>query len=196
MEEHRTLVVDDEPEVAAALAKLIDAAGHNVVGRATSGEDAIRLNESLEPDVVLLDLQMPRMGGLEVAKHIMDSRPVPIVVCTAFFDDKLIKDAAETGVHGYVVKPCRLADLVPAMNVAVSRFEEVRLLKAEIESLKETLAARKWIEQAKGIVMRTRHMEEDEAHKFLQQQSQRRSLPLVEIARAIVMADETLGDPR
>jgi len=192
MVERKVVVVDDEPHVLSTLAQLLESAGHTVVGKAATGEEGVCLNEALKPDVVLLDLQMPGMGGIQAANCMMSSRPVPIVICTAYYDDELVNAAAGVEVYAYVVKPCRLPDLVPAINMAVSRFEDARLLRGEVDALKNALAARKWIEQAKGILMRTRHLAEDEAHKFLQQESQRQSRPLSELAKAIVLAEEAL----
>jgi response regulator NasT len=141
---------------------------------------------------VLLDIQMPGINGLETAKRIMNCCPVPIVMCTGYYEDELINSASQIGVFAYVVKPCRLANLLPAMNLAISRFHENRLLRSEVDSLKEALASRKLVEQAKGIVMRTRGFTEDSAHKFLQQESQRQSRSLPELAKAIVLAHQTL----
>ncbi|HUV05051.1 MAG TPA: response regulator [Armatimonadota bacterium] len=190
---HRIVIADDEPHVLSALAQLLESAGHIMVGKAGTGEEAISLCQSLRPDVVLLDVHMPGMDGLEAAKRIMSSHPLPVVICTAYCDDDLMNMAANVGVYAYVVKPCRLSDLLPAINVAISRFEESRLLRGEIETLKQALEDRKCIEQAKGIVMRTRQLTEEQAHRFLQQESQRQSRLLRELAEAIVLADRTFS---
>lgn len=193
MKGRRIIVADDEPQVLSTISQLLESAGHSVVGRASTGEEAIWLSQTLDPDVVFLDVKMPGIDGLEATRRIMSSCPVPIVMCTAYCDDELMSQAAGVGVYAYVVKPCRLADLLPAMNVAVSRFEESKLLRGEVAALKETLTARKWIEQAKGIIMRTRHISEEEAHSFLQRESQRQSKPLPELAQAIVLVEKTLS---
>ena len=190
---HTVLLADDDVQVANVVSKLLESAGHTVVGKAANGNDAVWLNQTLCPDVAIVDLQMPVTDGLQASKKMMETRPVPIVICTAFYDDKLINKASNNGVYAYVVKPCRLADILPAINVAISRFEETRLLKSELDSMREALEARKWIEQAKGIVMRTRQLQEADAHRFLQQQSQRQSKPLHEIAKAIVVAEDALS---
>lgn len=189
---NRIIVADDEPHVLSALAQLLQSAGHTVIGKTTNGEEAVCLSQMLDPDIVLLDVQMPGIDGLEAAKRIMSSKPVPIVICTAYYDEDLIGSAIDAGVYAYVVKPCRLADLLPAMNVAISRFRDAKALRGEVDTLKETLSARKLIEQAKGIVMRTRHLSEEEAHRFMQQESQRQSKPLSDLAQAIIIAEKAL----
>lgn len=135
----KVLVVDDEEHILATLSQLLESAGHLVVGRAASGEEAVRLNKSLAPDVVLLDVQMPGMDGLEAARQMMAERAVPIVICSAYYDDELVKSASDVGVYAYVVKPCRLADLLPAIKVAVSRFEDSKNLRGEVDVLREAL---------------------------------------------------------
>ena len=143
MKGRRIVVADDEPDVLATISELLASAGHTVIGKAVAGDQAVRMAQTLEPDVVVLDMRMPGMDGIESARRIMSHRPVPIVMCTAYFDAELVDKAAEAGVHAYVVKPCRLADLLPAVSMAVSRFEEAEGLKNEVKALNEAIAARK-----------------------------------------------------
>lgn len=193
MDGHRIIIADDEPQVLSALAQLLESAGQVVVGKASSGEEAVWLNQTMDADVMLLDLKMPGMDGLEAAERIMSSRPVPVVICTAYYDDGVVDSAANLGVCAYIVKPCRLVDLLPTISMAISRFHDVRLLKNEVQSLEEALESRKLIEQAKGIVMRTRRVTEEEAHRFLQRESQRQSKPLPDLAKAIILAEKTFA---
>lgn len=190
---HRIVVADDDSHVLATLSQLVELAGHTVVGKASTGEEAIWLNQSLSPDVVILDLQMPGMSGIDAATRMMATHPVAIVVCTAYFDTEVINSAINAGAYAYLVKPCRMADLAPAINVAVSRFEESKLLKGEVNTLKDDLDSRKYIEQAKGIVMKTRQLSEDDAHRFLQAESQRQSKPISELAKAIILAQKAFS---
>ena len=187
------LVADDEATVVDSLSQLLESAGYSIAGAASTGQEAVVMNETLRPSVVLLDMKMPGMDGLEAAKRMMASRPVPIVACTAYFQDEMVDEATEAGVFAYVVKPFRLADLIPALKVAITRFEEAEQAKAEVGDLKYALEARKWIEQAKGVVMRTRNLSEEQAHKFLQQESQRQGTPLPDLAKAIITADRALS---
>lgn len=193
MEGHRIIIADDEPQVLSTLAQLLESAGQVVVGKASSGEEAVWLNQTQDADVVIMDLKMPGMDGLEAAERIMATRPVPVVICTAHCDDCAVDAAASLGVYAYVVKPCRLADLLPTISVAISRFHDAKLLKNEVESLGEALESRKLVEQAKGIVMRTRRVTEEEAHRFLQRESQRQSKPLSDLAKAIILAEKTFA---
>jgi len=193
MDGHRIIIADDEPQVLSTLSQLLESAGQTVVGKASNGEEAVWMNQTLDADVVLLDLKMPGMDGLEAAQRIMSTRPVPVVVCTAYYDDIAVSSAANLGVYAYIVKPCRLADLLPTISMAISRFHDVRLLKNEVELLEEALESRKLLEQAKGIVMRSRQVSEEDAHRFLQRESQRQSKPLPELAKAIILAEKTLA---
>jgi AmiR/NasT family two-component response regulator len=194
MEGHRIIIADDEPQVLSTLAQLLESAGQTVVGKAATGEEAVWLNQTLDADVALLDLKMPGMDGLEAAQRIMSTKPLPVVICTAYCDDDAIDSAANLGVYAYIVKPCRLADLLPTISMAISRFHDVRLLKNEVESLEEALENRKLMEQAKGIVMRTRRVSEEDAHRFLQRESQRQSKPLPDLAKAIILAEKTFAN--
>ena len=193
MEGHRIIIADDEPQVLSTLAQLLESAGQTIVGKAATGEEAVWLNQTRDADVVLLDLKMPGMDGLEAAQRIMSTRPVPLVICTAYCDDETVDSAANLGVYAYIVKPCRLADLLPTISMAISRFLDVKLLKNEVESLEEALENRKLMEQAKGIVMRTRCVSEEDAHRFLQRESQRQSKPLPDLAKAIILAEKTFA---
>jgi len=188
----RVLVADDDEQVLTSLSGLLESAGYCVVGRARSGREACELNSTLNPDIVLLDVKMPDMDGLNAAKTMMETSPVPVVLCTAYCDQELIDGAARAGVFGYITKPFRLQQLVPAMTVARNRYQDAINLKKEIGGLEKTLEDRKWIEKAKGIVMRRRGMDEEQAHSYLQKESQRRSQPLAELAKAIVMAEDML----
>ena len=194
MSGHRIIIADDEPQVLSTLAQLLESAGQTVVGKAARGEEAVWLNQTVDADVVVLDLKMPGMDGLEAAQHIMATRPVPVVICTAYYDDSAVDSAANLGVYAYIVKPCRLADLLPTFSMAISRFHDVKLLKNEVESLEDALENRKLMEQAKGIVMRNRRVSEEEAHRFLQRESQRQSKPLPDLAKAIILAEKTFAN--
>ena len=189
----RIVIADDEPEVLAVLAELLESAGHKVVGKAATGDEVVELCRLLEPDILFLDVRMPGMDGLDAAKKIMANRPLPIIMCTAYCDNELVESASKAGVYAYIVKPFRRSDLLPTIDVALSRFKESKLLKGEVETLKQKLEDRKYIEQAKGIVMRTRGLLEDEAHRFLQLESQRQSRSLPELAKAIVLAEQALS---
>lgn len=186
----RVLVADDDNHVISSLSQLLETAGYSVVGKARTGREACLLNAELDPDVVLLDLKMPDMDGVEAAEQIMDTHPAPVVLCTAYCDEELVACAARAGVYAYVLKPFRLAELVSAITVARHRYADVQGLQQEVGSLEKALEERKLIEKAKGIIMRTRGVDEEQAHKYLQRESQRRSQKAVELAQAIITAEE------
>lgn len=190
---HRIIVADDEPHILSSLVQLLQSAGHTVVGTASNGEEAVCLNETLDADVVIMDVRMPVVDGLEAAERMMQTKPVPVVMCTAYCDQELIDTAGKAGAFAYVVKPCRLSDLLPAIDLAICRFHDAMMLQGKVEALTENLKARKLIEQAKGIVMQARQLGESEAHHFLQQESQRQSKPLAELAEAIVLAEQAFS---
>ena len=192
---HTVVVADDEAHVLDTLSQLLESAGYVVVGSAKTGAEAVTMNRCLQPDVLLLDLKMPGMDGLEAVKRIMADRPAPIVACSAYHDDKLIAEASGIGVHAYVTKPCRQEAIVAALNVAMSRFDEEKQLRDEVRELKETLEARKWVERAKHIIMQVRGISEEDAHRFLKTASRKQGKPVAIFAEAIVSTEGALfGD--
>jgi AmiR/NasT family two-component response regulator len=187
----RILVAEDETIIRLDLKDLLERAGFEVVAEAKDGEEAVALARSEQPDLILLDVKMPRLDGIEAAKRILDERPIPIVMLTAYGQQELVARAAEAGVFGYLVKPFREQDLLPAIHTARARHEELQALREEAESLQEALAARKVIERAKGLLMAKEGLTEDEAFSRLRRASQASQRPLKVIAEAVVA---TLGE--
>jgi len=186
----RILVAEDETIIRLDLKDLLERAGFEVVAEAKDGEEAVALARSEQPDLILLDVKMPRLDGIEAARRILDERPIPIVMLTAYGQQELVARAAEVGVFGYLVKPFREQDLLPAIHAARARHDELQALRAEAESLSEALAARKVIERAKGLLMEKESLTEDEAFARLRRASQASQRPLKVIAEAVVA---TLG---
>jgi response regulator NasT len=182
----RILIAEDETIIRLDLKDLLERAGFEVVAEAKDGEEAVALARSEQPDLVLLDVKMPRLDGIEAARRILDERPVPIVMLTAYGQQELVARAAEAGVFGYLVKPFREQDLLPAIHTARARHEELQALREEAESLQEALAARKVIERAKGLLMEKEGLTEDEAFSRLRRASQASQRPLKVIAEAVV----------
>jgi Response regulator with putative antiterminator output domain len=151
----------------------------------------VRLARELEPDLAIMDVKMPKLDGIEAAKKIMAERPIPIVMLTAYGQQELVSRAVEAGVFGYLVKPFRESDLLPAIHTARARFEELSALRAEAESLSEALEARKAIERAKGLLMEKEGLSEEDAFARLRKASQVSQRPLKVIAEAVVA---TLGE--
>ena len=162
-----------------------------VVGEARDGEEAVALALELEPDLAIMDVKMPNVDGIEAARRILDERPIPIVMLTAYGQDELVSRAIEAGVFGYLVKPFREHDLLPAIQTARARYDELQELREEAESLSEALVARKTIERAKGLLMEKEGLSEADAFARLRKASQLSGRPLKIVAEAVVA---TLAD--
>jgi response regulator NasT len=186
----RILVAEDETIIRLDLVELLQRAGMDVVGEAHDGEEAISLARSLEPDLAIMDVKMPKLDGIEAARRIMSERPIPIVMLTAYGQEELVSRAAEAGVFGYLVKPFRESDLLPAIHTARARHEELAALREEAESLAEALAARKAIERAKGLLMKKEGLSEADAFARLRKASQVSGRPLKVVAEAVVATFE------
>jgi response regulator NasT len=186
----RILIAEDETIIRLDLRDLLVRSGFEVVAEAKDGEEAVALARSEAPDLAILDVKMPRLDGIEAARRIMDERAIPIVMLTAYGQEELVSRAVEVGVFGYLVKPFRESDLLPAIHTARARHEELAALREEAESLAEALAARKAIERAKGLLMAKEGMTEEEAFARLRKASQVSGRPLRVIAEAVV---DTLG---
>jgi AmiR/NasT family two-component response regulator len=182
----RILVAEDETIIRLDLVELLRGAGLDVVGEARDGEEAVSLARSLEPDLAIMDVKMPKLDGIDAARRILEERPIPIVMLTAYGQDELVSRAIEAGVFGYLVKPFREADLLPAIQTARARHEELSSLRAEADSLEEALAARKAIERAKGLLMAKEGLSEQDAFARLRRASQMSGRPLKVVAEAVV----------
>jgi response regulator NasT len=182
----RILIAEDETIIRLDLRELLQRAGFDVVAEAKDGEEAVALARSEAPDLAILDVKMPRLDGIEAARRILDERPIPIVMLTAYGQEELVSRAIEAGVFGYLVKPFREQDLLPAIQTARARHEELAALREEAESLSEALAARKTIERAKGLLMEKEKLTEEEAFARLRKASQVSGRPLKVVAEAVV----------
>jgi AmiR/NasT family two-component response regulator len=182
----RILVAEDETIIRLDLRDLLERAGFEVCAEARDGEEAIELARSELPDLAIMDVKMPRVDGIEAARRILDERPIPIVMLTAYGQEELVSRAVEAGVFGYLVKPFRESDLLPAIQTARARHEELAALREEAESLAEALVARKAIERAKGLLMEKEGLSEQDAFARLRKASQVSGRPLKVVAEAIV----------
>ncbi len=186
----RILVAEDETIIRLDLRGLLERAGHEVVGEARDGEEAVALARELEPDLAVMDVKMPRLDGIEAARQMLEERPIPIVMLTAFDQRELVERAAEVGVYGYLVKPFREQDVVPAIETARARHRSSSAVRAEADSLAEALVARKAIERAKGLLMQKESLSEADAFARLRKASQVSGRPLVVIAEAVIATFE------
>jgi response regulator NasT len=187
----RILIAEDETIIRLDLRDLLERSGFEVCAEAKDGEEAVALARSEQPDLAILDVKMPRLDGIEAARRILDERPIPIVMLTAYGQEELVNRAVEAGVFGYLVKPFREQDLVPAIAAARARYEELAAVREEVETLADALAARKAIERAKGLLMTKENLTEQQAFERLRKASQVSQRPLKVIAEAVIA---TLGD--
>ena len=184
------LIAEDETLIRLDLKGMLESAGLEVCAEARDGVEAVELAESASPDVAVLDVKMPRLDGIEAARRILDGRPMPIVIVSAFTEQSLVTRAAEAGVYGYLAKPFREEDLLPAIATAQARFDQLAAVREQVDTLAEALAARKAIERAKGLLMESQKLTEQEAFVRLRRASQSSGRPMRVIAEAII---ETIG---
>ena len=190
----RILIAEDETIIRLDLRDLLERSGHEVVAEARDGEEAIALAREHEPELAIMDVKMPKLDGIEAAKRILDERPIPIVMLTAYGQDELVARAVEAGVFGYLVKPFREQDLLPAIRTARARHEELAALREQADSLAEALVARKAIERAKGLLMERESLNEQEAFTRLRKASQLSGRPMRVVAEALIATFEEASD--
>ena len=182
----RILIAEDETIIRMDLRALLEAAGFEICAEARDGEEAVALAREHRPELAVMDVRMPKLDGIEAAKTILAERPIPIVMLTAYGQEELVSRAIEAGVFGYLVKPFRESDLLPAIATARARHEELVALREEADSLTEALAARKAIERAKGLLMEREGLTENEAFARLRKASQISGRPLKVVAEALI----------
>jgi len=182
----RILIAEDETIIRLDLRDLLQRAGFEICAEARDGVEAVELARAERPDLAVLDVKMPRLDGIEAARRILAERPIPVVMLTAYGQEELVSRAVEAGVFGYLVKPFREQDLLPAIQAARARHEELTALREEADSLSEALAARKAIERAKGLLMAKESLTEEQAFARLRRASQASGRPLKVVAEAVV----------
>jgi Response regulator with putative antiterminator output domain len=190
MKQLRIIVAEDETLVALSIISQLKEIGHIVVGDATDGVEVIELCGKLKPDMVLMDINMPRMDGIQAAKEIKNKYQIPVVIVSGYSDENLIEDAAEAGVFSYLVKPVTKKNLAPAIEVALQNHLEYSRVNEESNYFKKSLDERKLIERAKGILMKQKNLTEDEAMKKLQKLSNNKNQRMAEVAKEIISADK------
>ncbi|MFE0593537.1 ANTAR domain-containing response regulator [Micromonospora echinospora] len=190
-ERRRVLIAEDEALIRLDLAEMLVEEGYEVVGEAGDGETAVRLAEELKPDLVILDIKMPIMDGLAAAERIAGARIAPVIILTAFSQRDLVERARAAGAMAYLVKPFQKSDLVPAVEIALSRYSEISALEAEVAGLTDRLEIRKTVERAKGALMSTYNMSEPQAFKWIQRTAMDHRMTMKEVAERILA--ETAG---
>ncbi len=184
----RIVIADDEPLIRADLKLMLTSVGYDVVAEAGDGAKAVELARTLSPDMMILDVKMPNMDGIDAAKIITDDKIAPVILLTAYSQVDLINRAKEAGVYSYLVKPFKEADLIPAIEIAMSRWEEYLTLEKEARDLEDKLETRKSVDRAKGILMDQYGLKEQEAFRRIQVQSMNTRKSMREIAEAIIIA--------
>ncbi|MDF3280122.1 ANTAR domain-containing response regulator [Gordonia polyisoprenivorans] len=187
---HKVLVAEDDSLIRMDLIEMLREEGYDVVGEAPNGQAAVELTEQLAPDLVIMDIKMPVRDGIDAAGEIASKRLAPVVMLTAFSQRDFIEKAREAGAMAYLVKPFTKADLVPAIEVAVSRYQELRELEKEVASMTDRLETRKLVERAKGLLMEKQTLSEPEAFKWIQRAAMDRRTTMKAVAQVVV---ETLG---
>lgn len=190
MERTRVIIADDESVIRADLREMLTNLNYLVVGEVGDGRSAVNLARELKPDVVIMDIKMPDMDGIEAAKAMTQEKIAPVLLLTAYAQRDLVDRAKEAGVVGYLVKPFREQEIVPAIEIALARFNEFRELEKEVGDLNETLETRKVVDRAKGILMDSQGLTEQEAFRKIQKMSMNTRKPMKEIAQAIVLAQD------
>jgi len=186
----RILIADDESLILMDLREMLTSLGYLVVGEANDGRSAVNMARELRPDLVIMDIKMPDMDGIEAAQVLTAERVAPVLLLTAYSQQDLIERAKEAGVVGYLVKPFRESTLAPAIEITLSRFQEFQTVQKEVEDLKEALETRKIVDRAKGILMDSQGLTEQDAFRRIQKMSMNTRRPMKEIAEAIILAHD------
>ena len=185
-EHPRVVVAEDEALIRLDLVELLEEHGYEIVGQASDGEEAVRLANELEPDLIVMDVKMPKMDGITAADKIAEDRICAVVMLTAFSQRDLIKRAKEAGAMAYVVKPFDASDVIPAIEIAMARFAEIRGVEDEVMDLEERLEARKIVDQAKGILQTSLDLTEPEAFRWIQKTAMDLRKSMREVAQGVI----------
>lgn len=182
----RVIVAEDESVIRLDIVEMLREVGYDVVGEAGDGESAVRLAEELRPDLVVMDIKMPKLDGISAAEKIARASIAPVVLLTAFSQKELVERARDAGAMAYVVKPFTAADLVPALEIAQSRYQEIQALESEIADMTDRFETRKLVERAKGLLISNMGLTEPEAFRWIQKTSMDRRLTMREVAETVL----------
>ncbi len=186
----KVLVVEDDTLVGMGLRAHLEKLGHKVIGQAANADEAVRFFRDGKPELVLMDIHLDQADGIELAGKLLQERRIPMIIVSAYSDKELIERAAAAGVFGYLVKPVAVEALAAQIGVAITRFNEQQKLMEENQDLLQTLETRKLVERAKGILMKRLNLQEPDAHRRLQQESQKRRISIADIAKRIIESEE------
>ena len=190
MSQKRLVIAEDETLIRMNLKEVLVDLGYLVVGEAGDGMSAVTMSRQLRPDLVIMDIKMPKLDGLQAAEILREERIAPVVLLTAYGERDQVDQARATGVVGYLLKPFRQADLVPAIEIAMARYAQIRALDRQVGDLQDAMDARKLIERAKGLLMSREGLAEADAFRRIQRLSMSTRKPMKEIAQAILIASQ------
>jgi len=181
----KVIVAEDEGLIRMDIVATLNESGYEVVGEAADGEEAVRLATELSPDLIVMDIKMPKLDGISAAEKIAELK-IPVVLLTAFSQSDLVKRAAEAGAMAYVTKPFKPTDLLPALQIALSRHEEITALESEIADITERLETRKLMDRAKSALQTKMNLTEPEAFRWIQKASMDRRLSMAQVAKTVI----------
>lgn len=182
----RLVIADNESIIRMDLREMLEDAGHEIVGEASDGKRAVELTKKYKPDLVLMDIKMPEMDGITAAGKISEEGIAPVLLLTAFSQQDIVEKAKGSGVLGYLVKPVREENLFPAIEIALSRWQEMKELEGELDKARDSLELRKTLDRAKGILMNAYNISEEEAYRRIQRYSMMKRKSIKEVAEAVV----------
>jgi two-component system, response regulator PdtaR len=191
----RIVIADDEPDMHDYFRQILPLLGHEAVGIAWTGRELVEMCASALPDLIITDIKMPDMDGIEAVAEIYGDRPVPVIIVSAYHDAEFMRRAQSNHILAYLVKPIRQGDLVPAITIAMNRFAQFQSLRGEAADLKQALEDRKLVEPAKGLLMKKASLDEDEAFRRLERLASEQNRKLVEIARMLLTEEEAFDRP-
>jgi response regulator NasT len=189
----RVVIAEDEALIRLDLKEMLEEEGYDVVGEAADGETAVRLADEHRPDLVVLDVKMPGLDGISAAERIVAARSAPVVMLTAFSQAELVTRARDAGAMAYVVKPFTKADLLPAIEMAMSRYDEMTTLEREVADLRDRLETRKLVDRAKGLLQSRHGLDEAAAFRWLQRTSMDRRVTMREVAESLLAQEGEAG---
>jgi len=193
MTQLRIAVADDEPRMLQFFGKALEQLGHQVVIKATNGGELVEQCRASCPDLIITDIKMPDMDGLEAVRQIAAGQIIPTILVSGFHDPEYVEAALREHVMAYIIKPIKKDDLEPAIRLVMRRFKELQVLQQQADDLRHALESRKLIERAKGILMKRAGMSEEQTFRRLQQLSQQKNMKMAEIAEMIVTAEEAMS---
>lgn len=188
MSKLKIVIADNESIIRMDLKEMLEEAGHEVVGESFNGAKAVELTRRLRPDLVIMDIKMPEMDGITASRIITDEKLAPVILLTAFSQKEIVAKAKDSGVLAYLVKPIKQSSLFPAIEIAMSRFEEIKQLESDLDNVKNSLEMRKILDRAKGILMDAYDLSESEAYRRIQKYSMVKRKTIKEVAESIIRA--------